>query len=137
MTNLKAIKRRLRELRADPGAEGATGEAQRLIGELARARQARDVGDMERPASRRTAPRQEREDGGSGDHVIPSQDGMPAPEPTPPVMVGNDDVSGWPPELRARARRSSLSRSVTGEADDDLHGYGLKNDLKRISHWRW
>ncbi len=54
------IKKRLRELRADPGADGATAEIQRLRGELVRARQAQDVSDMQGPANRRMTHRQSR-----------------------------------------------------------------------------
>ena len=91
--DLKTIKKRLRELRADPGTEGATAEIQRLRGELTRLRQARDVADMERPATppKRWSPRRPAD---SLAEDARDKDGK--------IMWGNDDVSGWPPELRAR-----------------------------------
>ncbi|MFJ6895640.1 hypothetical protein [Streptomyces hokutonensis] len=87
------IKKRLRELRADPGAEGATAEIQRLRGELVRARQKRDVTDMEASPQRpkKWAPRRPAD---SLAEDATDEDGK--------VMWGRDDVSGWPPELRAR-----------------------------------
>ncbi|MFI5880183.1 hypothetical protein [Streptomyces sp. NPDC051554] len=93
--DLKTIKKRLRELRADPGTEGATAEIQRLRGELTRLRQARDVADMQAPPKppKRWTPRRPADPMG-GDEV--DEDGK--------IMWGRDDVSGWPPELRSRNR---------------------------------
>ncbi|MFJ3772480.1 hypothetical protein ACIPX0_12370 [Streptomyces sp. NPDC090075] len=91
--DLKAIKKRLRELRADPGTEGATAEIQRLRGELTRLRQTRDVADMEAPPKKpmRWAPRRPTD---SLAEDATDEQGR--------IMWGNDDVSGWPPELRRR-----------------------------------
>ncbi|MFF0015211.1 hypothetical protein [Streptomyces sp. NPDC005374] len=91
--DLKAIKKRLRELRADPGAEGATAEIQRLRGELVRAKQAQDVKDMEAPPKRpkRWSPRRPSD---SLAEDATDEDGR--------IMWGNDDVTNWPAELRAR-----------------------------------
>ena len=100
--SLKGIKRRLRELRTNPGQPGARAEIQRLIGELTRAAQAKNITDMQGPASRTTAPRQSPSD-------LPRRPGDPITgredvDPKKPIMLGNDDVSSWPPELRSRAR---------------------------------
>ncbi|WP_020121809.1 hypothetical protein [Streptomyces canus] len=126
--DLKAIKKRLRELRTDPGQPGATAEAQRLRGELARAVQARDVADMQSPAARRSRPGQERD-----------RDADTAPDDFPAsVRVELTDadraaVATWPSPLRAQLRRSSLSRPLSG--GDDPNGWGARNDLRRYPHW--
>ncbi|MEV6542290.1 hypothetical protein [Streptomyces sp. NPDC051665] len=114
-TDLKAIKRRLRDLRSNPGQPGARAEMQRLIGELTRAQQARDVSDMTGPANRTTAQRQSGEaprDQAPRDPDLPRRldqpiTGRETSEPSgsrEPIMWGNDDVSSWPPELRSRRR---------------------------------
>ncbi|WP_405906345.1 hypothetical protein OG742_11405 [Streptomyces sp. NBC_00828] len=91
MTNLKAIKRRLRELRADPGQPGARAEIQRLIGELRRAAQARDVADMTDPASRRSGP----------DEAVPTDraSGKDSRGLTP---ADREAIKTWPTSLRSR-----------------------------------
>lgn len=92
------LKAQLRELRADPRRPGARAEAQRLRGALARARQKRDVEDMEAPPQRRKwAPRRPTD---SLAEDATDEQGR--------IMWGNDDVSGWPPELRSR--RTALWR---------------------------
>lgn len=124
---LREIKRRLRELRADPGAPGAAAEAQRLRGELTRAAQT---------PSRWTAPRQE------------SDAASPPPGPRrPEESLAGDPTDGlseadraavatWPSSLRGRLGRSALSSVISGPVDDP-NGYGMKNDLTRWSPWRY
>ncbi|MFJ8490380.1 hypothetical protein ACIRBZ_18785 [Streptomyces sp. NPDC094038] len=115
---MKEIKRRLRELAADPGQPGARAEAARLRGELMRARQKQDVTDMEGPANRTTAHRQNSDQAARSDQeggeAAPKRPKKWSPRrPADPmaedevdadgkIMWGNDDVSGWPPELRRR-----------------------------------
>ncbi|WP_432019154.1 hypothetical protein [Streptomyces sp. 1222.5] len=103
--DLKTIRRRLRELAADPGQPGAKAEAQRLRGELLRQR------------------------GRTGD------EGAPADEPTVAPLDGLTEadraaVETWPPELRARLSRSAMSRVIDRSALDDPGGWGAKNDLR-------
>ncbi|MEV2227011.1 hypothetical protein AB0H69_00310 [Streptomyces phaeochromogenes] len=105
MMDLKAIKKRLRELKADPSQPGTTAEAQRLRGELARMAQRRDVADMQGEPNRRSTHTQERDARGASD--------VETPKDREPVWIGNDDVSGWPIELRERARSRSLGSVVT------------------------
>lgn len=91
------------ELRAERGKEHPDeGHLSELISELRRARGggnlARDFSDGGRPPRRR---------GGTSGEVSAGPDGRADPGQDPdhrPVMIGNDDVSGWPPELRRRAR---------------------------------
>lgn len=87
------IKKRLRELRADPGTDGATAEIQRLRGELTRLRQAQDVSDREAPPKRpkRWSPRRPSD---SLAEDATDEDGR--------IWWGNDDVTNWPAELRSR-----------------------------------
>ncbi|WP_330282097.1 hypothetical protein [Streptomyces sp. NBC_00588] len=125
--DLKKIKKRLRELRADPGQAGATAEIQRLRGELTRARQAQDVADMS-AAARRSRPGQERDR-----DADTATDDLPASVTAELTDADRAAVATWPPSLRAQLRRSSLSRPLSG--GDDPGGYGARNDLRQYPHW--
>ncbi|MCI3238217.1 hypothetical protein [Streptomyces spinosisporus] len=103
--DIDAIKKRLRELRADPRRPGARAEAQRLLGEVTRARQKQDVADMQGPADRRTAHRQ------NSDHPVPkdheTRRDQPASEDPADgertIRWGNDHVpKSWDQAVRAR-----------------------------------
>ncbi|EPD65602.1 MULTISPECIES: hypothetical protein [unclassified Streptomyces] len=101
-TDPKAIKRRIRELRAHLGQPGARAAIQRLIGELTRAKQAQDVADMQGPANRRTAHRQNSDHPRDPDLPRRLDEPITGRETKEPIMWVNDDVSGWPSELRRR-----------------------------------
>ena len=93
---LEEIKRRLRELGSEPGQPGTRAEIQRLRGEYTRARQAKRSADQPDTADERTAHRQ------SSDLPRRLDEPITGRETKEPIMWGNDDVSGWPPELRRR-----------------------------------
>ncbi|WP_405581441.1 hypothetical protein [Streptomyces sp. NBC_01092] len=99
----KTIKRRLRELAADPGQPGAAAEIQRLRGELLRER------------------------GRTGEEP-PAR---PAPEPAP-ADPDAEAIATWPPELRARLRTASMSRKIDRASSvHDPGSWGALNDLRR------
>ncbi|UXX95809.1 hypothetical protein N7U49_35460 [Streptomyces sp. AD2-2] len=129
------IKKRLRELRADPGADGATAEIQRLRGELVRARQAQDVSDMQGPANRRMTHRQSgaADDEGSGDETLSDREAAEqwrrrrlersnrrlGESIAPGADLSEQDreaIKTWPPELRARMADRRLSRLFDGRS---------------------
>lgn len=100
--DLKTIKRRLRELAADPGQPGARAELQRLRGELRREQHRADVADK--------APERRSRSGQS-----------PAPEPEP------TEAEKWaaiPGRVGDRIRRSSMSTVITPWLEDRGWGSG-------------
>ncbi|MEU0967866.1 hypothetical protein ABZ357_21405 [Streptomyces sp. NPDC005917] len=133
-TDPKAIKRRLRELRADPGQPGARVEIQRLIGELRRAAQARDVTDMQGPANRRTAHRQERDHAGGDTSALSDEEAAErwrrrrltgsnrrlgesiAQHPDGLSDQDREAMKTWPTELRARVADRRLSQLFNGRS---------------------
>ncbi|MEU8866899.1 hypothetical protein [Streptomyces umbrinus] len=96
----KTIKRRLRELAADPSQPGAVAEVQRLKGALRR---------LSRPERAPAASR--------------------ATEPTP-ADPDAEAITTWPEELRARMRNRALTRTIMNRRLEDPGGYGAKNDLR-------
>lgn len=87
---LKAIKRRLREIKRDPGS-AAPGEAQKLHGEYRRLQSA-DRAPADQPEA--TLSRS----------VIDPADGL--------TEADRAAVETWPPELRARLRDRALTRQI-------------------------
>src|SRR4051812_16255613 len=94
---LEEIKRQLRELRADPGQPGTRAKIQRLRGEYARAKQARDVADRsdtEAPPQRpkKWSPRRPAD--------VPDED---ATDEEKTFRWGNDVIpASWASAVRAR-----------------------------------
>ncbi|MFF3874673.1 hypothetical protein [Streptomyces sp. NPDC001978] len=100
------IKRRLRRLRRSLGQPGAAEEAQRLMGEYKRLERAPEPEPADRPGRE--------------------------PEPThPPGGWPAEQVAKLPAELRARLRRSAMSRVIDRRTLDDPGGWGEKNDARR------
>ncbi|MFE1441563.1 hypothetical protein [Streptomyces sp. NPDC058739] len=100
----KAIKKRLRELAADPGQPGAASEVQRLKGALRR---------LSRPEAPEPA----------GRWACATDDAPADPEAAA--------LATWPPELRARRAAASFNRVIDGRTLDDPGGWGARNDLRR------
>lgn len=97
----KEIKKRLRELKANPGQPGATEETQRLHGEYRR---------LSRPQRTPALSRQVVEPGVSDAEA--------------------EAIGTWPDELRARLRRSAMNRVIDRNTLEDPGGWGYKNDLR-------
>ncbi|MFG2639286.1 hypothetical protein ACGFX8_37745 [Streptomyces sp. NPDC048362] len=100
--DLKTIRRRLRELAADPGQPGAAEEAQRLTAEYRRLQSAQRAPEPE--------------------PTVAPLDGL--------TEADRAAVKTWPPELRARLSRSAMSRVIDRSTLDDPGGWGAKNDLR-------
>jgi len=100
--DLKTIRKRLRELTADPGQPGATAEVQRLRGALARARRKTTTAVTGKTSS------------------------------DVDQMTDAEAIKTWPPALRARASRGgAYGRVIDGSGREDPDGHGQRNDLRR------
>ena len=92
----KAIKRDLRAARR--AAQPDLDTVQRLVGELHRARR--------QGAAKRTAPTE------PAARTMTHSENRDQGEQRKPVMVGRDDVSGWPDELRRKVSAGPWGRRV-------------------------
>ncbi len=108
--DMEAIKKRIRELRADPGQSGATEEVQRLRGAYARLKRT--------DGSRRRVPKEKATPVVDKDDVHAQQ-------------LAGIWISDPPPR-----RGSPYSRVIDGTPREDPGGHGRRNDARRWSPWR-